>query len=365
MVKLNLVERKPVSGLAREKRPELGVIEALSGGLEGALRHPWLLLIPLLLDLFLWVGPRLEAPALYQRLEPNLRQMTVEMSSSTARLAAQELGALVKDFFAQYNLFSALSVGLVGVPVANAGLHAFPPDGPWPPVWLVGAADAYLLVITAATLAGLLLSAMYWTLLGGHVRGERFATRRWLRDSWRMWKPLVLLLLCLVAAVFMSIFPLSMVMMTMSVISPALASLAPLLALAFLTWIIFVAIFTPHGLALYRTSLGQAVRISTLVVRYNFASTLGLTVLVIAISMGMGLIWDGIPFDSLWRIVAMAGSAIVGTGLILASLLYYQNRSVLLYERFHWPLPGQTGHPTPSSTTPSSTPPSSTPHQQP
>jgi hypothetical protein len=340
------VERKPVSVSIREKRPELSVIEALSGGLEGVLRHPWLLLIPLVLDLFLWAGPRVQAPALYQQFEPNLRQMTLEMSSSAARLAAQELSAMIRDFLAYYNLLSALSVSLVGVPVVNAGIHLAPPDRQLPLTWLVGGLDAYLLVIVTATLAGLFLSALYWTLLGGYVRGERFTAQPWLRSSWQMWKPLVLLMLCLLALAFMSIFPLSMVMVTMSLISPGLASLVPLLALALLTWIIFVSMFTPHGLALYRTSLGQAVRISTLVVRYNFSSTLGLAALVIAISMGMGLIWNGIPFDSLWRLVAMAGSAVVGTGLILASLLYYQNRSILLYERFHWPPPGQTGHPT-------------------
>ena len=346
MVKLNLVERKPVAAPPRDKRPALGVIEALSAGLEGVLRHPWLLLIPLALDLFLWVGPRLEAPALYQQFEPTLRQMAVEMSSSTARLAVQDLSTLLQDFLAHYNLFSALSVSLVGVPVINAGVHVFPPGGAMPWSWLLSDFDAYLLAIVALSVAGLFLSALFWTLLSGYVRGERFVVASWLQASWRMWKPLLLLLLCLIAIVLMSIFPLLMVMFTFAAISPGLASLVPLLAMAMLSWLIFVSMFTPHGLALYRISLGQAIRISTLVVRYNFSPTVWLVVLALSISMGMGLIWDGIPFDSLWRVVAMAGSAVIGTGLVLASLLYYQNRSTLLYEQFHWPLPGETVHPT-------------------
>ena len=121
MVQYNLVEHKPSTSSNTPVQPTLGVIEALSAGLDAVLRHPWLLLIPVLLDLFLWVGPRVQAPALYRLFEPTLRQMTTEMTSSEGRYAAQELSRLIQHFFTQYNLFSWLSVGLVGVPVVNAG----------------------------------------------------------------------------------------------------------------------------------------------------------------------------------------------------------------------------------------------------
>ena len=100
------------------------MIDAVSAGLDAVLRHPWLLLIPLALDLFLWVGPRVQAPALYRFFEPTLRQMLTEMPSTEGRLAVQELSKLLNAFFTQYNLFSWLSVGLVGVPVVNAGIDS-------------------------------------------------------------------------------------------------------------------------------------------------------------------------------------------------------------------------------------------------
>ncbi len=124
MVKLHLVERKPVSPSTTQQPPTLGVIDAVSAGLDAVLRHPWLLLIPLALDLFLWVGPRVQAPALYRLFEPTLRQMLTEMPSTEGRLAVQELSKLLNAFFTQYNLFSWLSVGLVGVPVVNAGIDS-------------------------------------------------------------------------------------------------------------------------------------------------------------------------------------------------------------------------------------------------
>jgi hypothetical protein len=74
-------------------------------------------------------------------------------------------------------------------------------------------------------------------------------------------------------------------------------------------------------------------------VRANFVPVASLAVIAIAISIGMGLIWEGLAADSWLRLLAIAGNAIVGTGLIVASLLFYQNRVVILFESHHWPLP--------------------------
>lgn len=342
MVKYNLVEQKPKLSSSVNQKPALGVIEAVSAGFEAVLRHPWLLLIPLALDLFLWIGPRLEAPALYQNFEPTLRQMSADMSDANARLAAQELGNLLKDFFAHYNLFSALSVTLVGVPVLNAGIHLASARF----AWQIDRFSAYLIAVAVGSFVGLLLSGLYWAMLAGQVRGERWAVRPWLRDGWAVALQLLLLMLSLLAVVFMSIFPLSMVMLTVAAFSPGLASLVPALGMALLVWLIVMALFVPHGLALYRIPLAQALRLSVLVVRLYFWPTLGLIAVAVSLSLGMGLIWDGIPFESPLRLLAMAGNAIVGTGLLLASLLYYQNRAVILCEQFHWPLPGQQARPT-------------------
>jgi len=341
MVQYNLVERKPEPSSASQTRPVLGIVDALSTGLDAVLRHPWLLLIPVLLDVFLWLGPRMQAPALYRSVEPALRQMTTEMTSSEARYAAQELGKAVEQFFTQFNLFAWLSAGLIGVPVVNGSIDATLKlvTGSPPILWQVGSFNSYLLVLVLFTLIGLFFSALYWTMLGTYVRGEAVQAARWLRQSFEVWKKLILLMMIIVGLVLMSLFPLSMVMFTLSVFGAGLASLIPLLAVAVSAWIILVCIFTPHGLVLQHMSLGRAVNISILIVRANFTPVAGLAVIAIAISIGMGLIWEGLAADAWLRLIAIGGNAIIGTGLIVASLLFYQNRITILFESHHWPLP--------------------------
>ncbi len=335
------MERKPGSSSVVQTRPVLGIIEALSAGLDAVLRHPWLLLIPVLLDVFLWVGPRMQAPALYRSFEPTLRQMTTAMTSSEARFAAQELSKAVEQFFTQYNLLAWLSAGLIGVPVVNGGIAATLKlvTGSLPILWQVDSFDGYLLVYVLFTMAGLFISALFWTMLGDYVRGEPWQVARWLRHSFELWKKLLVLMIVVIGLALMSIVPLSMVMLTLSAFSAGLASLVPLLVVAVAAWIILVCLFTPHGLAMYHMTLSHAVSTSSMIVRANFASTMGLVVIAIAISVGMGLIWEGLAPDSWLRLIAIAGNAIIGSGLIVASLLFYQNRVTILFESRRWPLP--------------------------
>jgi hypothetical protein len=274
-------------------------------------------------------------------VEPALRQMTLDMTSSETRLAAQELGKAVERFFTHYNLFAWLSAGLIGVPVVNGGIDATLKlvTGSPPIMWQVGSLGGYLLMYALLTMIGLFLSALFWTMLGGYVRGEAMQTARWLRQSFELWKKLLLLMIVIISLILLSVFPLSMVMFTLSVFSVGLASLVPLLAVGVFAWIILVCVFTPHGLVLHHMSLSRAVNTSILIVRANFAPVAGLVVIAMAISVGTGLIWEGLAADSWLRLIAIAGSAIVGTGLIVASLLFYQNRVVILFESHHWPLP--------------------------
>jgi hypothetical protein len=319
----------------------VGVIEALSAGLDAVLRHPWLLLIPVLLDVFLWIGPRLHAPALYHAFEPALRQMTAQMTTSEARYAAQELSKAIAQFFTQFNLLAWLSAALIGVPIVNGSLDATLQlvTGGAPLLWQVDNVEGYLLVFVLATVIGLFISALYWTMLGDFVRGEPFRAARWLKRSFEVWKKLLLLTLIVLGVVVLSIFPLSMVMFTISMFSAGLASLVPLLALAMSAWIVLVCVFTPHGLVVHHMPLGRAMNTSILIVRANFMPVASLIGVAIAISIGMGLIWEGLAADSWLRLIAIAGNAIIGTGLIVASLLFYQNRVAILFESHHWPLP--------------------------
>ena len=55
-----------------EKSTSPGVWSALASGFDLTAKHPWLLLLPILIDVFIWLGPRLRFQAIIEQLVANL-----------------------------------------------------------------------------------------------------------------------------------------------------------------------------------------------------------------------------------------------------------------------------------------------------
>ena len=318
----------------------MGVIEAISAGFDRVLHQPWLMIIPIVLDVFLWVGPRLQAAALYDQLAPNLKSIAADLDTD-GQLAVQEMGQLLQDFFGQFNLFSWLSVGLVGVPAVNTAIDASSPlvTGAPSTALPIGDVKSYLLALVILSAIGLMLGGLFWAMLAGPVRDEPFDLAVWLRNGLTIGGQLTLLGVLTVIVTSLVMIPLSFLMVTISAISLGLASFLPALLITAVVWVVFYLAFTVHGLALYRLTLNRALRISVLIARLYFAPTLGLAALSIVIYLGLGVIWDLFTPDSWLRLIAMVGHAGVVASLATASLIYYQNRSAILFERLQIPQP--------------------------
>jgi len=338
VVKLIFVERKPISVSRPQERPIVGVLEALTAGFDQVRRQPWLMIIPLVLDLFLWIGPRLEAQSLYAQFEPNLKSISAELDANGQK-SVQDMSDLLKEFLGRYNLFSWISVGIVGVPAVNTSVDATAPlvTGTTPLSLSIGDVGSYLGAAIGLTAVGLLLGGLFWAMLTLSLRAEQFSFGVWLRNGLTVgWQLLILAaLIGFIAVVLM--FPVSILMALIGSVSVELASLLPALMVTGAVWVIFYLAFTVHGLALYRLPLARALRLSALIARIFFASTLGLAALSVVIYVGLGLVWELFAPDSWLRLIAMAGNAFIAAGLASASLIYYQNRSAILTERLNLP----------------------------
>lgn len=337
MVKLNVVERQ----FEPQTESLLGVIDAISTGFDRVVHRPWLLVLPLLLDAWLWFGPRLAAAPLGDELRRNLVSLGAGLDT-TSQVALQEMGAMLRDSLSRFNLMSWLSVSGVGVPAVNTSLDATTPlpTGTLPPIGQVADLDTYVLVMIGLTVIGLLLAGLFWSLLAASVRGEPFSLTRWLRGGWYVGARLVGVGVLAVLSMLLLIVPTSLLIVILGSLSLGLASLAPALLVTVVVWGLLFAAFTVHGLALYGLPVARALRLSAWLLRAFFGATTGFVALALGIYLGLGLIWDMLAADSWLRLIALVGNAFIGTGLLTASLLYYQNRSAALFARLHWPLPG-------------------------
>src|SRR5512140_372285 len=76
MITMENLERKP-----------LNAIEALSSGFELVLRRPWLLLLPIALDLFLWLGPQVHAKPVFDEIIRVLSAVAAQGNTPDAQQA--------------------------------------------------------------------------------------------------------------------------------------------------------------------------------------------------------------------------------------------------------------------------------------
>jgi len=311
-----------------------GVIDTLSAGYQAVNRRPGLLAIPLLLDLFLWLGPRLSiaplvrhALALYDVfLQQALAGATISAEqASQLQAASAQVRQAAEQGAASFNLFSLLASGRLGVPSLLASLS--PTAGFWSPsVTTMDNGLAFLGLAIVLLLAGLLVGALYLGAITQGVRDDRFAPALLLRQVWRYWGQVVAYLALIVGLIFLLGAPFAFVLGLATLFSPLLGSF--LLGLA---WVIgiWTAIYLFFALAaIFVSEVGplQAIWHSFNIVRFNLWATLRLIIVVSVIGLGMPLLWEMVVGNPWGVLAGIGGNAYIGTGLSAASLIFYRDR---------------------------------------
>ncbi len=304
--------------------PIPGVLATIAAGFDVTAKHFWLTLIPVLLDSFFWLGPRLSFRLLVERLAAFLQPQ--------AALAGMDVGVLL-DIAPRTNLFTSLSVPLLGVPAFMAGLT--PEKTPLTTTATeLDSAWLLLLLFVVFNVVGLLLTAVYYTQTAYVVQrqdGDRLDTAVFLRRCGRLWLQLVGLVATFFVMSAMIYVPLAIVSAIISFLSQGLASVVILIGPIVLIWMVIYLIFTPHGLAVNGRPLGRAMIESMHLVRFAMLPTL--TLLLLLFLIGQALDWALVlADDGSWLTwVSIWGHAFISTSLLAATFIFYRDRYAVLF----------------------------------
>jgi len=331
----------------------LSVIDSLSKGFQAVYRRWWLVLIPILLDSLLWLGPRLSVHSLLQDAMVAVDAQFSEMSSQDDSEWADALRGTFEDAVAKYNAFATLRVGALSVPslltwggvrlgsppmnealwvsflgvtnmpdlmlsVSDAGFAA-------PVVWQIPSQGIWLLLALSLTLAGIGAGSVYltgiWQSLGMATDLPPF----WQR-AWHLGKRFVLFLVVRAAALLILGIPLLLVLALLSAISTSVAMLFGTIVMGLGTWLSFYLAFLAAALATSDVSVWRAIWNSFNIVLRNFWSTLWLLVLINLIGGGLTILWQRLSTGSWLTWIAIVGNAYIGSSLVAASMVFYQDR---------------------------------------
>lgn len=305
-------------------RSKLGVIDALGLGFELVARAAWIMLIPVALDLFFWLGPRLSVRKPLEGLTA-LLSAQLAAAPNASPMKPEELRAALSEFGNTFNLFSLLATDLNGshfLPVPT--VKAFDPATPNPPLillenaWQVLAAAAVLLPL------GVLVGAMYMTLIDDRLAGRagRAPLAKRMLGAWFAYLRLGLAIGLLLLACGV---PFGMLAGVAALIQPVLGVILLMAGWMATIWIglyIWFAIYAIAG----GSGVVRAVAASAGVVQRNFSTVIWLILISFLLTAGTTIVASWLEVSWLGTLLAIAANAFIGSGLAAAAFVFFRDR---------------------------------------
>ena len=321
MVKLK--EMNPAENIQAMPAPP-SLMVSLKAGFDAVTRHIWLILIPALLDIFLWFGTRLSLADLIQNFLGDISSMPELQSAETADLigAASEIWTSIGESF---NLFSALRTYPVGIPSLFA---AGQPAGT--PVVIASSVEitspftiiGLWLLLSAV---GLVLGAMFYYLVAQAALTDRIDWHQTIHQ-WP-WNSLQVALLALfwVAMLLVIFIPGSCFLTLVSMTGQPFGQLGMFIYAVLVIWVLFPLLFSAHGIFVNRHKVWVSVLDSVRITRFTVAKTALFFFMIFVINEGLSVLWR-VPEGSSWLLlIGVFGHAFIGTGLLAASFVYYRD----------------------------------------
>jgi hypothetical protein len=298
------------------------LIPSILQGFELIANHIELILFPVALDLFLWLGPHFQLKSL---LQPFIKNLIDASEMNTADMAAIIKSATETwQLFADHvNIASVLSTLPVGIGSLESG--AFPLTNPLGAPMIVDVktiGSAFLFWLTF-TLIGLFLGSLYFELIGRVTTGEKTPLTVGLMG----WSALQVFYLAVSWIILMLVIGLPALLMVsfLTLINVALGQFALLLVTLFIIWVMVPLLFSPHGIFTKKLNAFSSITTSVKLVRFIFPNTGMFFLTCIVINEGLNMLWRVPPENSWLALVGIVGHAFISTALVAASFVFYRD----------------------------------------
>ena len=309
--------------------PPPGVVVSLKAGFDAIASNLSVILLPLALDLMLWLGPRMRVDKLFQPIFDDVYSFGSNSSLPATDLQSlQENSTLFLEILQQYNLFSIIRTFPIGVFSLMSG--SMPSQTPMGAPSIVQVSSIFTLMgwIVSLILVGWLCGGFFFRWVSLVVTDSSQPT-----DEGRFGRSVLNTILLSVLYFMLMIMlgiPLIVVLSLVVAASPLLAQGLLIIFGLLSMWLIVPLFFTPHGIFLRQQNAFSSIYASLKMARFTLPTSSFFVLSVLVISLGLNFLWNIPPPDSWMALIGIAGHAFITTSLLAASFIYYRDMQVWL-----------------------------------
>ena len=335
MVKLRLMEHNETIKNFMPPR----AIDAISAGFYTISKHIYLILFPILFDLFLWFGPKLRIKALLEGNINSIYQLLAPFyqDSPTNLELFASLQEAITAFLNSFNLLSVTSTFPVGVPSFINQINSN--SNPLGTVlnYEIQSNLQLLFVMICLLLVGIFIGTIFFRLIAQTNTTQSRKEIQFKTISNYFFNLLAYSIILAVAVFFITITTL-FIASFFSLLNMAIGQFFFLSAIIILGWFFIPAVYAPVAIFVLNQNAFQSIisayRIMGLRYRFPISKTnaiftmpksITFTLWVLVLYQGLNLVWQ-IPESSSWfNIFGIVGHAIISSSILSASFQYFQN----------------------------------------
>jgi hypothetical protein len=302
---------------------------SLRAGFDAVSSHVVLIVLPVVLDTLLWLGPRLSVDAL---LRPVFTIMFVQGQLFAASSAGMKE---TMDALAHFNLLSLLSrLQLFPIGVSSLFAQQAPVETPFGSQQVVEVSSGGAMVGLAILIvvAGWIIGGLYFRWVSGTVLGD--GQHQTGISSLRAIVQTLILSAVWMIGLMALLVPSIVIFVALWALNRILASVAIFVMLVLSFWLVVPLFFTPHGIFIRRQNAFSSIFTSMRMARFTLPTSGLFVVCVLVLSNGLNYLWNVPPDNSWMKLVGIAGHAFIATALLAASFVYYRDMNVWLQTVF-------------------------------
>jgi hypothetical protein len=305
--------------------PPPGIIRSIKAGFDAIAAHIPAMSLPLLLNVFMWLGPRLRMTALFEAIKGDL--VAIWQGGGMAAQDIQRVLGLYENAAVSVNLFWLLRTLPIGISSLLLPQKTDVTPLGVPAVWQVSA-----------------LSLPFWCLLlmflgwvgGGlyfrHVSRAVASNEESAPGIPRIVSQTILINIFCSLLLMMIGAPLLLILFLFIQWSAILANLYVLFVCLASMWIVVPLFFWPHGVFVKRQNVITSILSSIQLARFTLPMSSMFVILVFLLAAGLNFLWRIPPEDSWMTLVGILAHAFVTTALLAGSFIYYRDMSAWMQE---------------------------------